>query len=158
AAVRGAVAMAMEARVRYATSSDKTQIAFAIVGAGPPLVVLDNILAAGGLEVRFNGTRSGALYAGLMGQRTVIAFDWRNTGQSGPSKDFSLEKFIDDIEAIVEQVGLTRFDLLCMGSSCHIGLEYAALHQNRVRKLILSQPRPKGYSPLAGGGPPIGHL
>lgn len=51
--------------------------------------------------------------------------------------DFSLERWVGDLEAVVDAAGLTRFPLigLCQGGA--VAAAYAARHPDRVSRLVL---------------------
>jgi pimeloyl-ACP methyl ester carboxylesterase len=139
-------------RIQYALSEDGTEIAYAEFGVGPPLVLLDSFLS-GGLDVRLQSRRATAFFAALAANRRVIAFDWRNSGLSGPATTFTIENMLSDVESVTRHVGAERFDLWALQSSGHIALEYALTYGDRLRKVVFSQPRPRGaYSrPYAFG-------
>src|SRR4051812_43289687 len=97
-------------RVSYTRSSSGVDIAYAVFGTGPPLVYLSP-LVTGGLDLRFRSPRTVPFYEALAAKRTVITFDWRNTGLSGPAVDFELADLVSDLSAVIDQAGLVTFDL-----------------------------------------------
>jgi pimeloyl-ACP methyl ester carboxylesterase len=51
--------------------------------------------------------------------------------------DFSLDRQVEDLEAVVSASGLERFALLGISQGCAKSVVYAARHPERVKKLIL---------------------
>ena len=152
--------MSNPTRVRYAISADGTEIAYAVTGNGPPLLIFDTFLSPA-VGTRLSSLRVGSHYRALAERRTLVMFDWRGTGSSGTAHGFSLDDFVADVEAVVAAAGLTRFDLWGRNTPAHIALEYARHRAEEVRKLVL------GFGGRAGGvgGPrqspwmaPVAHL
>lgn len=52
-------------------------------------------------------------------------------------KDFSIERQVEDLEAVVNAAGLDEFPLLGVSQGCAISVAYAARHPEKVTKLIL---------------------
>ena len=143
--------------IRYATSTDGTEIAYAVLGSGPPLVFTATFLSP--LSVRLSGQRFVSFYETLAGKRTLILFDWRGSGLSGPAREFSLGSFAGDLKSVVDHLALAYFDLCGSFNSCHVALEFAASNPQRVRKLVLQGPYPRGESARTGREvSPIAHL
>jgi pimeloyl-ACP methyl ester carboxylesterase len=85
------------------SSRDGTMIAYDKQGEGPALILVD-----GALTVHSSG--SGSALAGLLAPRfTVYGFDRRGRGQSGDTLPYSVDREIDDIEAVVDQAGGSAF-------------------------------------------------
>ena len=78
-------------------SRDGTQIAFDRTGDGPPLV-----LVGGALSDRNAAT---SLATSLASSFTVIAFDRRGRGDSGDTPPYAVEREIEDLDALVNEVG-----------------------------------------------------
>jgi len=58
------------------------------------------------------------------------ATDWQIT-------DFSIERQVEDLEAVVDAAGLDQFPLIGISQGCAISVLYAARHPEKVTKLIL---------------------
>jgi class 3 adenylate cyclase len=112
----------------------------------------------GGLDIRLGAPFMAAFYETLAEMHTLIVFDWRNTGLSGPASDFRLSKLVGDIESVLAHAGIERFDAWAVVSPCHVALEFARLHPDRIRKLVLSRPSPPGHSPRLVFGEPVAKL
>jgi len=125
--------------IRYVRSADGTQIAYADTGEGLPLVVSSNIWAH--LDLTWT-QRAGETYRQLIleGMR-VVRYDMRGMGMSERDvSDFSIERQIEDLEAVRQRTGLERFALWSVVHSTPAGIAYAAAHPQRITHLILSVP------------------
>jgi pimeloyl-ACP methyl ester carboxylesterase len=121
-------------RVRYTTSADGTKIAYTVVGAGPPVLLLDTFVTTR-LDHRLQSGRRAAFYEGLAAKRTVYSFDWRNVGLSDKATDFSPAALTADMNAVTEDAGLGRFDLVSLYSAAgKVALAYAAANHEKVRR------------------------
>jgi class 3 adenylate cyclase len=91
------------------------------------------------------------LYEWLADGRRLITFDARNTGLSERAvADASLDARRLDLETVADQVGADVFDVIAQGVSGPVGISLAALHPERVRRLILLD----ALVPLEGLEPP----
>ncbi|MBA3426162.1 MAG: alpha/beta fold hydrolase [Rubrobacteraceae bacterium] len=81
------------------TSSDGTKIAFDRSGEGPPV-----ILVGGAFNTRSFGPNEG-LSSLLAEHFTVINYDRRGRGDSGDTAPYSVEREVEDIQALIEVVG-----------------------------------------------------
>ena len=143
-------------RIQYAKSTDGTDIAYAVIGFGPPLLVVEVFVQAG-LDLRLR--RFSTFYETLRLRRSLVVFDWRGSGLSGPATEFSLTTLASDLESIMTHAGFDEFDLLAVASPCHVALEFAASRPTQVRKMVLSNPSQKGRGPAqAPSMEPLIHL
>lgn len=134
----------MEPRIQYARTADGVSIAFAVSGAGPPLVSIpgppDNHV---GLEWQEPGRR--ASVEALSRYRTLIRFDGRGTGLSERRPGtYSLEERMLDLEAVVGRLGLTSFEVLSGDHGAHLAVAYAVAHPDHVRRMVLVSPLVSG--------------
>jgi pimeloyl-ACP methyl ester carboxylesterase len=81
------------------TSADGTTLAYETVGSGPPLIVVD-----GALGYRALGF-SKKLAEELAGRYTVYTYDRRGRGESGDTKQYAVEREVEDIAALIEAAG-----------------------------------------------------
>ena len=148
AALGGAIiALTMDApSVQYVSTTDGVSIAYAVVGAGMPLVLADRFSTAG-IDARLRSSRSSEFYEHLVSSRRLVAFDWRNSGLSGTAPSFGVKQCVIDLEQVVNHLRLAHFDLWATIGACKAAMEFAAMNPSRVRKLILSHPTPAGSSP-----------
>src|SRR4030095_3783659 len=125
-----------EQQIRFCTSSDGVSIAYATVGEGPPLVKAANWLNH--LEYDWNTPVWRHWITELSRDRQLGSYDERGCGLSDWNvKDFSLEAWINDLEAVVEATKLDRFPLLGISQGGPIAIAYAARHPEKVSHLIL---------------------
>jgi pimeloyl-ACP methyl ester carboxylesterase/DNA-binding CsgD family transcriptional regulator len=121
--------------VRFCRSTDGVTIAYAVHGAGPPLVIDACWLSH--LQYDWESPVWRHYLTELGKIATVIRFDERGHGLSDRDvTDHSLELRLADLEAVVEHAGLERFSLLAMAQGGPVAIEYAARHRERVDRLI----------------------
>jgi pimeloyl-ACP methyl ester carboxylesterase/DNA-binding CsgD family transcriptional regulator len=126
----------MEPRIRYATTPDEVSIAFWTLGEGPPLVYM-----AGGpwghVEL-WDIPECRRWYERLAQKRMLVRYDVRGTGWSERDvSDHSLDALVADVEAVVDRLGLDRFDMFGAFDAGPVAIAYAARHPGRVSRLIL---------------------
>lgn len=133
----------MHQRVRFCGSTDGVRIAFAEVGKGPPVVRVANWFTH--LDLDWQSAVWRHWFDALSDGRTLVRYDPRGCGLSDRNvEDFSLSRWIEDLEAVVDAVALTRFPLvgLCQGGV--VAAAYAARHPDRVSRLVLYDSYPFG--------------
>jgi pimeloyl-ACP methyl ester carboxylesterase len=87
----------MGADLSTVTSKDGTTIAFDRIGAGPPLII---VVGA------FNDRSTGAPLAEVLADDfTVINYDRRGRGASGDTAPYAIEREVEDLDALIEEVG-----------------------------------------------------
>src|SRR5262249_42487567 len=75
---------------------------------------------------------------GLAEHHTFVRYDERGCGLSDHDVDeFSLDAWVEDLEAVVDDVGLDRFPLLGVSQGGPVAVTYAARHPERVSHLVL---------------------
>ena len=52
-------------------------------------------------------------------------------------QDVTFERFVDDLEAVVDAAGIDRFALLGISQGCAVSIAYAVRHPERVSHLVL---------------------
>ncbi len=133
----------MEPEFRFCKSADGTEIGYATLGEGPPLVSISPCTAELELVWAMPGGRE--WMTGLARGRTLVVFDRRGTGLSQRDvTDITLDADIADLEAVVRAEALDRFDLLAGYESCSIAVAYAAAQPDRVARLVLWGPYARG--------------
>lgn len=128
---RSALAQEMEMTHGTVTSKDGTSIAFDRMGTGPAL-----ILVGGALSERSAWAPVAKLLAPHF---TVVAYDRRGRGDSGDTAPYAVEREIEDIEALIDDVGGTAF-VHGQSSGAVLSLEAAARLPDKVQKLSLYEP------------------
>jgi pimeloyl-ACP methyl ester carboxylesterase len=90
--------------------------------------------------------------AALQPDFRVIAFDQRGRGGTDwdPQRNYYTDTYVADIEAIVAQLELDRFDLLGHSMGGINAIVYAARHPERVRRLVIEDAGPGAFERSAG--------
>jgi pimeloyl-ACP methyl ester carboxylesterase/DNA-binding CsgD family transcriptional regulator len=121
--------------VRFCRAPDGVRIAYAVHGAGPPMVVDSCWLSH--LQYDWQSPVWRHYLAEWGRDHTVIRFDERGHGLSDRGvTDHSLEARLGDLEAVVEDAGLDRFVLQAMAQGGPVAIAYAAKHPERVSRLV----------------------
>jgi pimeloyl-ACP methyl ester carboxylesterase len=125
-----------EQEIQFCQTRDGVQLAYARTGNGPPLVKTGNWMTH--LEFDFESPIWRHLYHELSRDHTLIRYDARGNGLSDRNvEEVSFERFVDDLEVVVDAAGLKRFALLGISQGCAVSIAYAVRHPERVTHLIL---------------------
>jgi pimeloyl-ACP methyl ester carboxylesterase/DNA-binding CsgD family transcriptional regulator len=123
-------------QIRFCTSRDGTRIAYATCGAGPPLVWRGQWVHH--LKFDWDSPVWGPWLSLLTRRHTVIRYDWRGCGLSDrDGVEFSLDKHVEDLEAVVEATGHKRFVLFGHGGGGMTSIAYTVRHPEHVSHLVL---------------------
>ncbi len=122
--------------IRYCRSPDGVSIAYATSGSGPPLVKAANWLTH--LDLEWQSPIWAHWIDALSHGRRLVRYDERGCGLSDwDVTDFSLDAWVEDLELVVDSVGLTRFPLVGMSQGGAVAVAYAVRHPERVTRLVL---------------------
>jgi class 3 adenylate cyclase len=125
-----------EPRIQYAKTSDGVNIAYAVAGSGPPLVHVRTFTGSH-VELDWQVDFPGKLFQALAARRTLVIFDRRGCGLSDRDVgELTLEALTDDLEAVVDELGLSRFVLVGAQFGAMATILYALRHPDRVSALI----------------------
>jgi pimeloyl-ACP methyl ester carboxylesterase/DNA-binding CsgD family transcriptional regulator len=123
-------------RIRFCRSRDGTRIAYATCGEGPPLLWTGHWIRH--LEFDWDSPVWRPWLSLLMRGRTLIRYDWRGCGLSDrKGVEFSLEKHVEDLEAVVQAAGLKHFVLFAGSGGGIPAVAYTVRHPGHVGHLIL---------------------
>jgi len=123
-------------QLRFVTAADGTRIAVASIGSGPPLVRAAHWMSH--VEHDLASPVWRPWLAALSGHHHYIRYDQRGCGLSDADvRDFSLDAWVGDLEAVVDGLGLQRFPLLGMSQGGAVAIAYAVRHPERVSQLVL---------------------
>lgn len=130
-------------RIAFCRSADETRIAYATMGNGYPMVKAGHWLTHLEHDVKSPIWRP---FLDELGRHfSLVRYDQRGNGLSDwDVADFSLDRFVDDLEAVVEAAGLDRFALYGMSQGAPIAIAYICRHPERVSHLILQGGYEKG--------------
>ena len=116
--------------MKTVSSKDGTTIAFDEQGDGPALVLVD-----GAMGTRSSGSKPEL--ARLLAQHfTVYSYDRRGRGDSGDTKPYTVEREIEDIEALIGQAGGSA-GLYGHSSGGCLALDATVKLGDKVRKLAI---------------------
>lgn len=127
---------AAKQRVQFCTSADGTQIAYATIGDGVPVLKAPSYLTH--VEYEWFNTFWGPFLAEFANSNRLVRFDQRGNGLSDWDVErISPDAITEDMEAVVEASGMDRFALLGISQGAAFSVHYAAKHPERVSCLIL---------------------
>jgi pimeloyl-ACP methyl ester carboxylesterase len=122
--------------IRFCTAGDGIRLAYAVSGAGPPLVKAANWLSH--LAYDWESPVWRHWLTELSCRFRLVRYDERGCGLSDwDIARFSFEDWVDDLEAVVDAAGLDRFPLLGISQGGPVAIAYAVRHPERVTQLVL---------------------
>lgn len=126
----------MNQNIQFCTTPDGVQLAYAITGEGPPLVMSATWLAH--LEHQWRSLAWRPWLDAFTREHKVLRHNSRGCGLSDREVgDLSFENWVRDLECVVDAAAFQHFSMVgtCWGGP--IAIEYAARHPDRVTHLIL---------------------
>jgi pimeloyl-ACP methyl ester carboxylesterase/DNA-binding CsgD family transcriptional regulator len=126
----------MNQEIRFCTTSDRVQLAYAVSGEGPPLVMSATWLTH--LEHQWRSLAWRPWLDAFTREHKVLRYDSRGCGLSDRNaEDLSFDAWMRDFECVIDAAGFEQFALVgtCWGGA--IAIEYAARHPERVSRLVL---------------------
>src|SRR5258708_4858448 len=125
-----------EQEIHFCQTRDGMQLAYARIGQGLPLVKTGHWMTH--IEFDFESPIWRHLYQELSRDYSFIRYDARGNGLSDREvPDVTFERFVDDLEAVVDAAGVDRFALLGISQGCAVSIAYAVRHPERVSRLVL---------------------
>lgn len=132
-------------RVRFLSTSDGVQLAWAEVGSGPVLVKASNWITH--LEYEWESPLWRHWIRFFSDHFRFIRYDERGCGMSDRNpKELSINRWVDDLEAVIEAaaprepvalVGISQGAAVCIG--------YAVSHPERVSRMVLYGGYARGF-------------
>jgi len=139
----------MEPRVTYARTTDGVSIAYTAVGTGPALVLLPGVPFSN-FVAEWKMPLLREVYERLGSRVRLIQYDGRGTGHSQRDvSDLSLEAMLRDLGTVIEHAQVDRFAMLGFYNSCTHAIAYAALHPDRVTRLVLFGGSARGWHAMS---------
>lgn len=133
----------MDQRIAFARAKDKTTIAYALSGEGPPLVRAGTWLTH--VHHDWDSPFLGHWLRFMSERHTLVRYDPRGCGLSQTDVgSFTFDDWVADLEAVVDRLELQSFPLFGMSQGAAVAAEYAIRHPERVSQLTL-------YAPLVTG-------
>ena len=108
-----------------------------VAGQGPPVVLLH------GLSATRRNVVQGSRALLRRGYR-VIAYDARGHGASSPGTRYGYPELIEDLEAVLDDLGLDRVALVGSSMGAATGMAFALRHPERVAALVQITPAYNG--------------
>jgi pimeloyl-ACP methyl ester carboxylesterase/DNA-binding CsgD family transcriptional regulator len=141
----GTFAAAPRQRIGFLRSPDGARIAYACSGDGPAVVKTANWLSH--LEYDWQSPVWRHWLDFLSSGRRLVRYDERGNGLSDHDlADLSFEHWVEDLEALIEHLGLERFSLLGLSQGGAVAVEYAARHPEKVGRLVLYGAYARGWA------------
>jgi class 3 adenylate cyclase/pimeloyl-ACP methyl ester carboxylesterase len=129
-------AVDLKQEIRFCTAPDGVQLAYSMIGQGPPLMKTGNWMTH--LEFDLESPIWRHLYHELAKDHTLVRYDARGNGLSDRTVDeISFDAYVSDLEAVVDASNVARFALLGISQGCAVSVAYAVRHPERVSHLIL---------------------
>ena len=126
----------MDQEIRFCAASDGVRLAYAKHGRGPPLVKASNWLSH--LEFDWESPVWRHWLEGFGRTNTVIRHDIRGCGMSDRDVgELSLERWVLDLEAVIDAAGVERCSLLGISGGAATALCFAARNPDRVERIVV---------------------
>ena len=123
-------------RIAFCRSADGTRIAHASSGEGYPLVKAGHWLTH--LEHDWRSPIWRPFLDRLNAHFQVVRYDQRGNGLSEwEVSDYSLARFVEDLEAVIDASAIPRFALYGTSQGAPVAIAYACRHPERVSHLVL---------------------
>lgn len=121
-------------QTHYAKSGD-VHIAYQVIGDGPNTVVFSSGIFSN-IEIAWELPAWRRFYERMASFSRLVIFDLRGIGLSDRGGSLNVEMQIDDINAVLDAVGVNTATIFGVGRSASISALFAASHPERVRSLV----------------------
>jgi pimeloyl-ACP methyl ester carboxylesterase/DNA-binding winged helix-turn-helix (wHTH) protein len=123
-------------QIQFCTARDGTRLAYATIGAGPPLVKAANWLSH--LDYDWESPIWQHWLRELSQRFRLLRYDERGCGLSDWDVErFDFDDWVEDLETVVDAAGLDRFPLLGISQGGPVAIAYAVRHPERVSHIVL---------------------
>lgn len=137
--------------IRYANSPDGTSIAWSSAGDGPPVLYAWHHFSH--LEKDWTSRLLSPALATLAERHRLIRHDIRGCGLSDPMQpEATIDDHVADMKAVADAAGLTRFPIVATLQAAAVAIRFAALHPDRVSRLVLHNAYARGRA-IRNGAP-----
>lgn len=135
---------ASKQKIRFCSADNDERIAYSVQGDGPPAVVA--AFCVSHLERDLEEPALRCFYERLALRSKLVRYDHTGVGLSDRARsDFSFERELRELEAVIDALNVPRVTLLGGSFGSPLAIAYAALHPERVSRLML-------YGSFAYGG------
>jgi pimeloyl-ACP methyl ester carboxylesterase/DNA-binding winged helix-turn-helix (wHTH) protein len=122
--------------ITFCRTTDGFNLATAIVGTGLPLVRTTTWLNH--LEYEWQDPIRSPMLRSFANRFRLVRYDGRGNGLSDRDMtELSIETFLEDLEAVINAAGLTRYAMMGISQGAATAIAHAARHPERVSKLVL---------------------
>ena len=122
--------------VQFCQTSDGVRIAYACVGVGPPVVWAAHWMSH--LAFSWESPIWRHWTEEFAKDHAFVHYDERGNGLSDwDNPTFSVDAFVRDLDAVVDALGFDQFTLIGSSKGGSTAIAYAALHPERVLRLVL---------------------
>ena len=123
-------------QVRYTHSVRGHSLAYLVSGSGPPLFQVDGPPLSKEKAWHISILREG--YEAYRKGRTFVQMDWAGTGLSEAFDDaLSVEENVEDMISVADAAGIDQFALMSESGACLEAVTLAAMHPERVARMIV---------------------
>jgi class 3 adenylate cyclase len=127
----------MEPRIQYAKTADGVSIAFWTLGEGVPLVQMPP-LPYSHIQLEWQDPGWRHYFERQAEKRKLVRYDGRGSGLSDRNvADYSVDAQMQDLEGVVERLGVRRFALFAPFAAAPVALAYAARYPEAISHLVL---------------------
>ncbi len=117
--------------ITYCVTNDGVSLAYAITGAGFPIVKVENWLSH--VEYDWESPIWARFLRLLTQNNTLLRYDERGNGLSDwDVSEFVFDRLLCDLESVIDAAGFDKFILFGVSQDCTIAAAYAARHPERV--------------------------
>lgn len=132
----GGAAQALQQQVTFCTTADHVHLAVAAMGEGEVLVKAPNWLNH--VEYDLASPAWAPTFSRLARNFRFVRYDARGSGLSDwDIEESTFENAVDDLETVIDSLGLEKVALLGLSQGAAFAIAYAARHPNRVSRLLL---------------------
>jgi len=132
----------MQPRIQYTRTTDGVDVAYWVIGAGPPVIWVSTIFTS---HLSQNWEIWREMYRDVARYCTVVKYDNRGSGLSDrDATDFSLDARVMDLDSVRLAAGFGKVSLLASGHAAIAAAAYAAEHPDQVERLVVMSPYASG--------------
>ncbi len=129
--------------IRYTSSADGAQIAYALSGSGAPLLRVAHHVTH--LELEWISRLWRPQFDALGRNNRLIRYDIRGTGLSDHASDSdTIADHVADLAAVADACGLDRFPILSNLNGAATAIRFAAENPDRVSRLVVQEGYARG--------------
>lgn len=123
-------------RIRYTRTSEGQSLAYAVIGAGPPVV--RGAYTTTDLEAEWNTPSEREHFDAIAERFSLLRFDPIGFGRSDRTLDrFSFDAVAEQLKSVVDAAGFSRFGLYSESGGALTSIRFAAKYPDRVRRLVI---------------------